>query len=295
VAIVVGAAGMGEAVATRLARDGYDVILLDPRDCRAAVGRIETAIRTASEPTVDDPGAEPDAAPITQSAALPDGDDGNCGNNPNGPNTPNGNNPPPHPQGNLLAASAPLGDPADLRRVLPGILREAGHGPAVDAVVYTLLADDAFTPRPVAGLSAADWDRLAEEPVRWGLTVLQVAHEYLLPRKGRFVFVLPSVALEGGAGLVPLATSAESLRALGKSAARRWAGVGITVNFVLPDVFAYGAEQLRGTDVDRGEAVLPEPGTASDVADTVALFLAPDAARLTGATLTVDGGALMTP
>jgi 3-oxoacyl-[acyl-carrier protein] reductase len=251
VAVVVGAAELGEAVATRLVRDGYDLILFDVQDCRDVAARVDAAARV--EHAGDRPGAK------------------------------------------VIAAFGPLADPADLRRALPRVLREAGHDAAVDAVVHTLLPDDAFNPRPLASLSPAQWHRLAEEPVRQGLTVLQVAHEFLLPRAGRFVFVLPSVALEGGADLVPLATAAESLRALGKSAARRWAAAGITVNFVLPDVFAYGAEQLRGTDVDRGEAVRPVPTTPDEVADTVALFLAPDAARLTGATLTVDGGALMTP
>nr|WP_237534388.1 SDR family oxidoreductase [Streptomyces sp. SID3343] len=309
---------MGEAVATRLLRDGCDVILFDRRDCRAAAGRIEQTIAiTAGEPdTRADPyvdarpetGADPyvDARPETRPDAHDDTrnvprPDPRPGTRSDGRHVarpgiaPDATRVPGRPCGELLAAFGPLDDPADLRRALPAVLREAGHGPAVDAVVYTLLPDDAFTPRPLASLAAADWDRLAEEPVRWGLTVLQVAHEYLLPRRGRFVFVLPSIALEGGAGLVPLATCAESLRALGKSAARRWAAAGITVNFVVPDVFAYGAEELRGTDVDRGESVLPGPSTAGDVADTVALFLAPEAGRLTGATLTVDGGALMTP
>jgi 3-oxoacyl-[acyl-carrier protein] reductase len=174
------------------------------------------------------------------------------------------------------------------------VLRTAGHD-AVDAIVYTLLPEDAFTPAPLAAMSARRWHELAERPVEQGLTVLQAARDLLRARTGRFVTVLPSVTLEGGADLVPLATAAEALRALAKSAARRWADAGLTVNFVVADVFAYGAEHLRGTDVDRGEAVQDPPPTPADVADAVALLLAPDAARLTGTTLIVDGGALMTP
>ncbi|WP_406298429.1 SDR family oxidoreductase [Embleya sp. NBC_00888] len=242
VALVVGAADLGEAVAHRLAADGCEPILCDPGDPGPAAARIAAA-RGGAEPAT------------------------------------------------VRAAPA---DPDEFRTAVAAGLRAAGHD-AVDVLVYTLLPADALLPRPLATLTEAEWHRLAEDPVRHGLTVLQVAHELLAPRRGRFVLVVPAIALEGAADLVPAATAAETLRALAKSAARRWAVDGITVNIVTPDVFAYGAEHLRGTDVDRGEAVLPGPSTARDVADAVSLLLAPAAARLTGTTLIVDGGALMTP
>ncbi|WP_439676575.1 SDR family NAD(P)-dependent oxidoreductase [Embleya sp. MST-111070] len=243
VALVVGATGLGEAVAHRLVADGRDLILCDREEARASDRLAETAAATG-------------ACVVTARVCL---------------------------------------DTRDVfRDALPDLLRQAGHD-AVDALVYTLLPDDAFTPRPLAALTDEQWRRLAEDPVRHGLTVLQAARELLAPRRGRLVLVVPAIALEGAADLVPLATAAETLRALAKSAARRWAADGITVNLVTPDVFAYGAEHLRGTDVDRGEAVLPGPTTPADVADAVALLLDPAAARLTGTTLIVDGGALMTP
>ncbi|MFI6581896.1 SDR family NAD(P)-dependent oxidoreductase [Embleya sp. NPDC050493] len=244
VALVVGAADLGAAVAHRLVRDGCELILCDPHDPDPAAGRIAEAEEQA--------GAR------------------------------------------VVTLCAPLDDPDDFRTALGTTLRDAGHD-AVDVLVYTLVAAEAFTPRPLATLTGAEWQRLAEDPIRHGLTVLQAAHEVLAPRRGRFVLVVPAVALEGAAELVPLATAAETLRALAKSAARRWAADGITVNIVTPDVFAYGAEHLRGTDVDRGEAVLPGAGTVPDVVDAISLLLAPAAARMTGTTLIVDGGALMTP
>ncbi|MGW0657591.1 SDR family oxidoreductase [Streptodolium elevatio] len=183
---------------------------------------------------------------------------------------------------------------------LAAAVRDAGLDVAagVDLVVHAPYTPGSATPGAVVDLSPQDWDRLAEEPIRHGLTALQGAHPLLTPTGGRFVLVAPSVAIEGGAGLVPLATAAESLRALGKSAARRWARDGVTVHLLAPTVFALDAEAegLRGTDVDRSESALGEDAMSPQaVADVVLLLCAPGARHLTGSTFALDGGALMVP
>ncbi|MGC0420714.1 SDR family oxidoreductase [Embleya sp. AB8] len=283
VALVVGTAAIGKAVALRLAGDGYEVILVDAADSeRAAEAVVGTGGRAGER--ADGRGGEPTGRPADDRDAAQGG--GRASGRAEAQADP---------QDDRWVRGIPipvdLGDPRRLRAALSA----SAARDAVDVIVHTLLPGDAFVPRALAALGDDEWRRLAEDPVRHGLTVLQVAHGLLAPRRGRFVLVVPAVALEGAAELVPLATAAEALRALAKSAARRWAADGITVNIVTPDVFAYGAEHLRGTDVDRNEAVLPGPRTTRDVADAVALLLAPDAARLTGTTLIVDGGALMTP
>ncbi|WP_345680870.1 SDR family oxidoreductase [Yinghuangia aomiensis] len=171
-------------------------------------------------------------------------------------------------------------------------------GEAVDLVVFAPYTPGSVEARPVVDLSPAEWDRLAEEPVRDGLAAFQYAHPRLKAAGGRFVLAVPSVAIEGGSGLVPLATAAEALRALGKSAARRWARDGVSVHLLTPTVFALdpAAEALRGTDVDRSEAALGADSMSPEaVADVVLLLCSPRARHLTGSTFALDGGALMVP
>ncbi|MDI2128116.1 SDR family oxidoreductase [Yinghuangia seranimata] len=173
----------------------------------------------------------------------------------------------------------------------------------VELVVYAPYTPGSALPRAVVDMSAQEWDRLAEQPVRDGLAALQAAHPLLkaaAERRGeaRFVLVAPSVAIEGGAGVVPLATAAESLRALAKSAARRWARDGVAVHLLAPTVFALDAEAeaLRGSDVDRSEAALgAEAMSPEAVAEVVLLLCGPGARYLTGGTFPLDGGALMVP
>lgn len=179
-------------------------------------------------------------------------------------------------------------------------VRGAGLEPesGVELVVHAPYTSGSAVPRALVDLSPADWDRLAEAPVRDGLAALQGAHPLLAATRGRFVLVVPSVAIEGGAGVVPLATAAESLRALAKSAARRWARDGVTVHLLAPSVFALDpeAEALRGTDVDRSEAALDADAMSPEaVADVVLLLCEPGARHLTGSTFALDGGALMMP
>ncbi|MCF2533469.1 SDR family oxidoreductase [Yinghuangia soli] len=181
---------------------------------------------------------------------------------------------------------------------LAGAAEQAGLAGQVDLVVHAPYTPGSTAPCAVADLAPEEWDRLAEEPVRHGLAALQGAYPLLRATGGSFVLVAPSVAIEGGAGLVPLATASESLRALAKSAARRWARDGIAVHLLAPTVFALDAEAeaLRGTDVDRSEAALgADSMSAEAAADVVLLLCAPGARHLTGSTFALDGGALMLP
>ncbi|UGQ14317.1 SDR family oxidoreductase [Yinghuangia sp. ASG 101] len=173
-----------------------------------------------------------------------------------------------------------------------------GPQPGADVVVHAPHTPGSAVPRALVDLTPDAWDRLAEEPVRDGLTALQAAYPLLAPARGRFVLVVPSVAIEGGAGVVASATASEALRALAKSAARRWAPDGVGVHLVAASVFASApeAEALRGTDVDRSEAVLgADAMTPEAVAEVVLLVCGPGGRHLTGGTLVLDGGALMLP
>jgi 3-oxoacyl-[acyl-carrier protein] reductase len=152
----------------------------------------------------------------------------------------------------------------------------------VDVVVHVVGGD--LRERSLAETDVAQWSTRCDEPLAAAVVAAQSAHARLRRPGGRLVFVVPSLGHTGAAGLVPLATVAEGVRALAKSAARQWGAEGITVSCV--------ARREAGPVV--ALASLPSPTTA-DVAATVALLASEQAAAITGATLVVDGGTVLVP
>jgi NAD(P)-dependent dehydrogenase (short-subunit alcohol dehydrogenase family) len=192
----------------------------------------------------------------------------------------------------VVGVTTALDDPAEIDNALLQV--EAAHGP-LDVAVWAHLDVTLLQPAPVVGMMEAEWDQRAEAPIRSLLWWLQAVHRRLRRGDGRVVVVTPTVALEGAAGLVPFASAAEGQRLLAKSAARRWGREGITVNMVAPSVTAL-APALAGTDAGRGIGTLPPTeDPLAEVAAAVVLLCSPHAARITGATIAADGGALMAP
>jgi 3-oxoacyl-[acyl-carrier protein] reductase len=183
----------------------------------------------------------------------------------------------------VSVATPPFADPAAAAAALTS---------RPDVVVWADVDPDGLRPDPLVGLGEPDWDRRCEEPIRSALWLLEAAHSALRGRDGRVVVVCPSVALEGAAGLVPLATAAEGQRLLAKSAARRWGPDGITVNVVTVPVAALGADV---PDAARTDPALPAADALGAAAAAVVWLIGDGAAGITGATIGADGGAVMAP
>ena len=193
-----------------------------------------------------------------------------------------------------------LGPPGQLPDALRGALDADVATPAYTSAAEVTEVVNRFAPdfvvhvqevdgRPetsFASMPEDEWDRRAERPLRAALWSLQAAHHH----RASVVVVVATVGLEGAAGFVALASAAEGIRVLAKSAARRWGRDGMMVNVVAVPPHLLG-DQLVVSDAGRNPSAL-ESGVR-EAAATVALFAA--APHMTGATLIADGGALMIP
>lgn len=115
----------------------------------------------------------------------------------------------------------------------------------------------------------------------------------LLQRRGRIVNVSSIIASTGFSGLSVYGATKAALAGFTRSLARELGKAGITVNTVAPGYME--TEMTQGLQGDKLESIrrrspLGQLTTVQDVAAAVAYLLSADAARVTGSTLTVDGG-----
>ncbi len=163
------------------------------------------------------------------------------------------------------------------------------------AVVHVCAPDPAAATHPLVATDPGGWHAGCEEVVWRALTSLQAAHSVLSPHAdGRVVVVTTTAGVSGVPGSVPFVAAVEGVRALAKSAARQWGAAGISVNCV-----SVPLELLAPTHAGH-TSFLPPPARVrddpvADVAGAVEFLCSPGAKGISGATLLVDGGAVMAP
>jgi 3-oxoacyl-[acyl-carrier protein] reductase len=199
----------------------------------------------------------------------------------------------------VVGETTPLGAAIAQRLATDGFDVSAEPHP-LDVAVYTPLDPESLTYRPLVEVDDDTFARWCEQPVRDFLQWLQWVHPRLRERNGTVVLVAPTVSQEGATGLVPYTTAVEGQRLLAKSAARQWAGDGITVLIVAPrlDALLVDTTPLEGSDAARTAPVLDrtsyDPAAVAVLVSTL-VGSAPAARSMSGSTIAVDGGSLMAP
>ena len=119
-----------------------------------------------------------------------------------------------------------------------------------------------------------------------------ISRVMLSAREGRIINISSIIASTGFHGLVAYAASKAGLEGLTRSLSREVGKMGITVNCVAPGYME--TEMTVGLDVHKMQSIrrraplgLP---TVEDAAGAVVFLLGPDANRITGTVVTVDGG-----
>jgi len=145
---------------------------------------------------------------------------------------------------------------------------------------------------PLVEVAEAAWEVSCDDVIKAALGASQAAFAAMRERGGRLVFVVPVEGMTGGAGRVVLATAGEAIRSLAKSAARAWGGDGVTANCVaVPLAVLFGRS---AAPPPAGWALGRAPSWA-DVSSAVAMLLSDASGFVTGTTVCVDGGNVMSP
>lgn len=193
------------------------------------------------------------------------------------------------PEGRALAVPGDIGDPADAARIVEATVAAFG---GLDIVVSNAAA---YAGGDLADLAAADWERLRSTNIDGFVYLAQQALPYLVRSRGSLVAVASVSGLNGDWEQAAYNATKHAVVGFVRSLALDYGDRGVRVNAVAPAFTLTDMTVPAGRDeaslapfVDR--VALGRPGMPADIAPAVLFLASDDAAYITGAVLTVDGG-----
>ena len=145
----------------------------------------------------------------------------------------------------------------------------------------------------IADIDLEDFQRMMDVNVRGPLAFAQAAIPHL-PKGGRIISIGSALAERVPfAGVTPYAMSKSALLSFTRGLSRELGSQGITLNLVLPGSPNTQANPADGESADfqRSLSSIGRYAEPAEIADAVVVLSGPGANKVTGSTLTVDGGA----
>lgn len=146
---------------------------------------------------------------------------------------------------------------------------------------------------PVMQITPEEWDKVLSVNLKGTLLCSQEAALAMMSGGGGKIVNVASIAGKTGGALVGAhyAASKAGVICLTKSLARELAPHGILVNAVAPGVIE--TRMIAGYEYELSRIPLGRKGTSRDVAEVILFLASPMSDYMTGATVDVNGGMLM--
>jgi NAD(P)-dependent dehydrogenase (short-subunit alcohol dehydrogenase family) len=195
--------------------------------------------------------------------------------------------------GRLVVSTADLSDLAGFRAVLDDLLRQVR---AFDVVINNAAI---YPSRPFEDYSIEDHQAVQRVNVDAAVVAVQAALPAMRAKGFGRIINIASITLSGEwANLSPYVASKGALVGLTRAWAREFGPYGITVNAIAPGAFPTDAEKIHPDPEGYARHVLDRQavkrrGQVGDIAHAIAFFAAEEAGFITGQTLHVNGGWVM--
>lgn len=193
----------------------------------------------------------------------------------------------------LFVISVDLSDPSALEKTLAPLVKEA----PIDVLINNAAI---YPSKPFEDFSLDEMRRVHAVNVEAALICTQAVLPAMREQGWGKIINITSITLSGGwENLAPYVQSKGALVGLTRAWAREFGKWGITCNAIAPGAFPTDAEKIHPNPEEYTKFVLDHQslkrrGTAEDIASSI-LFLATDAsAFISGQTIAVDGGWIMT-
>jgi 3-oxoacyl-[acyl-carrier protein] reductase len=146
-------------------------------------------------------------------------------------------------------------------------------------------------------MSEGDWDAVINVNLKGTFNCIKAASKVMIKqRSGKIISIASIIGLIGNAGQANYAASKAGIIALTKTTAKELASRNINVNAVAPgfiqtDMTAKLSDELKAKML--ANIPLGTLGSPADVANACVFLASEDAKYITGQTITVDGGMVM--
>lgn len=190
----------------------------------------------------------------------------------------------------VRAMKADAGDEEQVKMVAETVLEQFGR---IDVLVNSA---GEFTCMPMMDITVEYWDRMMWNNLRTTFVSTKIIGEIMAEQKSGHIINISSTAAERGrSGQVAYCAAKGGVETFTMSAAIQLSPLGVNVNAVAPGVLDVPNRETLFEDekldtYTRNRMPITRWGTPEEVAGAVAFLAGPDAAYITGQTLTVDGG-----